>query len=549
MLYAFLNKGSFQDSVSLMLVSRDLSKGDDVNRVSIMMGTPANKDVFRETGMYHELLDEAGPNDICVVIDTNVEDPSICAQIQARMDEAFKKMASGRKASTYPVVHSLARAQKVLPDANLALISVAGMYAGDVAKEALLANKNVLLFSDNVSVEKEVELKTLGQSKGLIVMGPDCGTSIIHGAPLAFSNVTKPGPVGIVGASGTGIQEIVSQLAHQDIGITHAIGLGGRDLSEAVGGISAQMALGMLDKDSETKVVVFVSKPPAPSVRAKISTLMRELHKPVVALFLGSVPQKRQEGNVYFAYTLDEAARLAKDLVAIETLSQGLPAVNDHVLGLYTGGTLASESAMLLGEALALPLDHEHKDGFMLHTDKVQVIDLGDDVYTRGRPHPMIAPSVRGERIEVVPDEVGVLLMDVVLGFGGALDPAGAVVESLETLKRHRQSPLVVIATVTGTEGDPQHYDEQVQKLKDAGVILVPSTRYAVMLAHYLMNKGQEAAGEAPALLTQTPAVINIGLRDFANDLQTNEVKCVHYQWAPQCGGDERLQKLLALMK
>lgn len=553
MLHAFLKKGSFQDSVSLMLISRDLSKADDVNKVSIMMGTPANKDVYRETGMWHELLNEAGPNDICVVIDSDSGE-DIVERISERLEEAFANLQKGRKAATFQTVHSFDRAVKNLPGANIALISIAGMYAHEPAMKALESGMHVMMFSDNVSVEREVELKTYGRDHNLLVMGPDCGTSIVKSTPLAFANKMPKGPVGIVGASGTGIQELCSQLALKNTGITHALGLGGRDLSAKVGGISALMALGFLDKDPETKVIAFVSKPPAPEVRAKVSEAMKKLSKPVVALFLGKSPEVRQDGNVYYAYTLDEAAVLAAQLAKVEELRACLPDVSGrNILGLFTGGTLASETAMLLSDAMGLPQDHEHAAGYMLHADGNAVIDLGDDVYTRGRPHPMIDPSVRTERIDPLDKtpEVGVLMMDVVLGFGSNSDPSGAVAESVSALSAKRKEPLIVIATVTGTEEDPQVRSEQIKKLVDAGIIIVDSPREAVMLATRLVEKKAccGACADLPSIFTNEPKVINIGLRDFAQDMQTSGASCIHYQWAPSCQGDERLQKLLKLMK
>lgn len=548
MLHAFLIKGSFQDSVSLMLISRDLSKGEDVNRVSIMMGTPSNKDVFRETGLWHPILDEAGPNDICAVIDADSEDPSIASSVEERLAEALQKLSQARRTSTFPVVHSFERAARVLPDANIALVSVAGAYAAAVADRALDEGMNVMLFSDNVGTEQEKALKIKASQKGLIVMGPDCGTSIINGAPLAFSNKTESGPVGIVGASGTGIQEVVCQLAARSIGITNAIGLGGRDLKSEVGGISARTALAMMNDDPAAKVVVFVSKPPAASVRDEVVGFMKSMRKPVVALFLGATPLKRNEENIYFAHTLDEAAELAAALVEACAATEELPKTSGRIAGLFTGGTLASETAMLLADALGCMEDSEHVDGVMLEAEQAKVIDLGDDVYTRGRPHPMIDPSVRGEMIEALGEDVGILLLDVVLGFGGAADPAGAVVESLEKLRASRSAPLVVAATVTGTAGDPQNIEEQKEKLRGAGVVLVESTRRAVMLANVLLRRSG-CVCSAPKLLTQQPRVVNIGLRSFAEDLHANGAACVHYQWAPACGGDERLQKLLSLMR
>ena len=549
MIQAFIIKGSFQDSVSLMLVSRQLSKAHDVNRVSVMMGTPANKGVFKETGLWSEEFEQAGPNDICVAIETDSNDALLVDTMRHRLFDAIDQLSQSRKQSGYSVVRSLDRAMKKLPVASVALISVAGTYAGEVAYSLLKAGKHVMLFSDNVPLETEKKLKEFAQSRNLLVMGPDCGTSILHGVPLAFANRIPSGPVGIVGASGTGIQEVTSQLAKRGVGITHALGLGGRDLKEEVGGISAKHALTLLDNDPDSQVVVFISKPPAASVREQLDRLMHSLSKPIIAFFLGTHPVKRQEGNVYYAYTLEEAAQLATKLVSTLKLIEGVPPASGQVIGLFTGGTLANETAMLLSELYGLEESSEHVDGMMLQHRKVQVIDLGDDVFTRGRPHPMIDPTVRGEHIERLPESCDLLLVDIVLGYGAVIDPAGALIESLQALRAQRSQPLSVVATVTGTQEDPQNLEEQRKKLEDAGVIVVESTRQAVMVVQLLQRQPHHATTHSADLLRQAPAIINVGLRTFADDLFANGVQCVQVDWAPPCGGNEHLQRLLSLMK
>ncbi len=555
MFYAFLKKGCFQDSVSLMLISRDLSKADDVKRVSVMMGTPANKDVFRETGMWHELLEQAGPNDVCVVIESD-QPQEIAAQVEERLEQALAQLAKGRRSASYPVVHSLSQALRIDPESNLALISVAGSYAHEPAMQALEKNMHVMLFSDNVPIAKEVELKRFAQSRNLIVMGPDCGTSVIAGAPLAFANRMPSGGIGIVGASGTGIQEVCSQIALAGRGITHAIGLGGRDLSAEVGGISAQAALGMLAGDEATRVIVFVSKPPAESVAKRIAELMETLGKPVVALFLGTKPQSRQQGNVWFAESLDEAARLAVELDDAEAVAEALPdAAGCRILGLYTGGTLAAEAAGLSAQLLGLKMPAHHDKGVMLDDQGHQIIDLGDDVYTRGRPHPMIDPSVRNDVLLDIAGKrpVEILLVDVVLGYGSHRDPAGAFAVAYEALKQSSNGACrpICIAAVTGTEEDVQVRSAQIEKLQTAGVVVVRNTRQAILVAARLVRPRRQSSanGAALSLLKQKLHVVNIGLREFAQNLQDCQVPCVQYEWAPVCQGNDRLKKLLSRMK
>lgn len=549
-LHAKLIKGNFQDSVTLMLMSRDLSALPDVNRVAVMMGTPANKDVFRETGLWHEELAAAAPNDLCLVVDSDTDDPALAETMAARVHEQLSELARGRRRAGYPVVRSWRRARQLLPDANVALISVAGHYAFEPARQALEDDCHVMMFSDNVSLEQELELKTLARGRGLLVMGPDCGTTILNGAPLAFSNRIPPGPVAVVGASGTGIQELTSQIARLGSGITHAIGLGGRDLSEGIGGISAGMALDFVARDDASRIIAFVSKPPAPAVEARILDVMQAIGKPVVALFLGRQPARRDLGDVHLARTLDEAAALAVELARVDARASALPSVEGRgICGLYTGGTLAAEAAMLLAETLELTQDATHPDGYMLRAGGHRIIDLGDDAYTRGRPHPMIDPASRNEMIRGLAKDpgIGVLLLDVVLGFGAHPDPAGEAAREVLALREARGagSPIVVIATLTGTADDPQDRDGQAARLKEAGIVIAESVRAAALLAVRALAAQRRSHEEPPALLRANPVVVNIGLRGFAEDLNANGIRVVHLQWEPAAGGNERLRRLV----
>lgn len=551
MLHARLIKGNFQDSVTLMVLSRDLSALPEVTRVSVMMGTPANKDVFRETGLWHDLLAEATPNDLCIVVDAEDADPAVADAIAARTGERLTELAKGSGKARYPVARSWRRAREMNPKANIALVSVAGQYAHGLAREALEGGLNVMIFSDNVGIDQERDLKTFARDRGLLVMGPDCGTAIVGGAPLAFANRVLAGPIAVVGASGTGIQELTCQIARRGHGITHALGLGGRDLSEAIGGLSAETALDLVAADPATRVVAFVSKPPAPAVRAKLLDRMAKLGKPVVALFLGDRPGRRDFGDVHLARTLDEAAALAVELVEIDALARDLPRPTAHgIRGLYTGGTLAGEAAGLLAEALDLVPDAAHAEGFMLRTEHHRIVDLGDDVYTRGRPHPMIDPFARNELVVALAKDAdaGVLLVDVVLGFGSHLDPAGELARAVEEMRAARgdASPITVVATLTGVADDPQDLAVQSQKLEDAGIVIAGSVRAAVLLALRLLTPPGAATGTPPALLGEPAAVVNIGLRGFADDLAANGVATVHLQWEPAPEGADRLRRLAA---
>ncbi|MCP1631003.1 FdrA protein [Citrobacter amalonaticus] len=549
MIYAFIKKGSFQDSVSLMIISRKLSERPEVDQVSVMMGTPANKAMLDSTGFWHDDFVEATPNDICVAVRTHDEQPAILELIREQLEKELSAIASASGSSQQLLkARRWESACQKLPQANLLLVSVAGEYAASVAKEGLLAGKNVMMFSDNVPLEQEVELKTLAREKGLIVMGPDCGTAMIAGSPLAFANVLPDGGIGVIGASGTGIQEVTSQIALHQQGISHAIGLGGRDLSAEVGGISALTALEMLAADDATRVIAFVSKPPSPQVRTRIINAMQKVGKPVVALFLGNKPEQRREGNVWLANSLSDAAQLAVLLMRVAQQRLIQPEVaGKGIYGLYAGGTLAAEAAMLLSAGLGVPVSESHAAGVMLDAQGHRIVDLGDDSYTLGRPHPMIDPTTRSieiEKLAAMPD-VGVLLLDVVLGYGACADPAGAVVEAVEQVRATRNAPLVTIATLTGTDADPQGRSGQTDILRDAGIAVVETLEEAVLLAISLTHHQDSRPSVEPNPLLDGVQVINTGLRSFALDLQSSGTPVVHYQWAPIAGGNARLASLL----
>lgn len=551
MIYAFVKKGSFQDSVSLMLISRKLSAIDDVEEVSVMMGTPANKALLESTGFWHEEFAQATPNDICAAIRTRQPVADILTLIQQRLDAELNAIAQGQSSGLrLQKARRWESACAKLPEANLVLISVAGEYAAGVARQGLESGKNVMLFSDNVPLEQERALKQYARERGLLVMGPDCGTAAIAGAPLAFANILPAGCIGVIGASGTGIQELTSQVALLGQGVTHAMGLGGRDLNQQIGGLSALTALEMLVADEQSKVIAFVSKPPAESVRQTIISAMKKLSKPVVALFLGSKPARAQEGNIWFASSLAEAARLAAMLASVEQIAASqAPQRGKQILGLYAGGTLAAEAAMLLAEHLGVETDAHHPDGVMLEAQGHRLIDLGDDAWTVGRPHPMIDPTTRSLEIEKLSQqpETGVLLVDIVLGYGACDDPAGALLEAINTVRSARgpEQPLTVIATVTGTEQDPQPRSQQIDALLNGDVIVMNTLQEAVLLAHYLVAPRQHPAPVALPALLNGVQVINVGLRSFARDLQQAGCPVVHFQWAPIAGGNPHLAALL----
>lgn len=569
-----IKKNNYQDSINLMLLTNEINTLEGVKRCSIMMGTDANKNIFKNTGMLTEEAASANPNDIVIVIDA---DDDVISNAVDKIDSFLSDLSTKNEKHKSLEANSLEEALELLPDANLALYSIPGEYGAHEMEKALEHNLNVFSFTDNVSLEDEVKLKKMAHEKGLLMMGPDCGTGIISSIPLAFTNVVKPGNIGIVGASGTGIQEVTCIIDRMGEGVVHAIGTGGRDLNSQVKGITVKDSLIALDHHDPTEVIVLISKPPAKEVRNDIVNLLRNLSKPVVAIFLGEKPDHHEE-NLYFAHTLEETAMIAVDLANgrkvkknyQQALGNKLDTIIDKemtVKGLYSGGTLAYEAGMLISESLNLG-GIIQREGYVLDAQGYQVIDLGDDFYTQGKPHPMIDPEIRINYIKkyATDDNTGVILLDCILGYGTNPDMAGALAPVIrESLDKAKQigKKIYFVATVCGTKNDPQDYDDAIKKLREAGALVESSNAKAVRLA--LKLKGidyQEADKEIvkcpykkqtlpePSeavmnLLNTKPRVINIGVQSFNESIVKYGGKSIQYTWKPKAGGNKKLIRIL----
>lgn len=554
MLKTVVKPNLYQDSVALMVLSRKLSDLPGVAKVSVMMGTPANKDILRNTGFGSPQVDDAQPGDL--VLGIEADDEATADQVEQQALEMLKQQGQAQSGSALPVVRSLQRARAKLPRASVALVSIPGEHAAAQTEQLLDDGLSVMVFSDNVSLDDEVRLKGKARELGLLLMGPDCGTASLAGVPLAFVNTTREGSIGIVGASGTGTQEVMCQVDRLGLGTSHAIGVGGRDLSSAVGGTTTLQAMAALDADDATDVVVVVSKPPAPEVRERIQQAASELSKPVVALFLGERATTSREGTVWFAGTMAEAAQRAVELAGCAAFRPGEG--QRTIRGMFTGGTLATEAAMVLRDELGLPDDDgDHSHGVVLHEDGHKMIDLGDDEYTQGRPHPMIDPTSRSERLAEVFDdpEVAVLLLDVVLGHGSSEDPAGAVAGPVkEGIARARAQgrEVAVVCSLCGTSSDFQGLDAQRAVLEQAGVRVLPdnaaAARHAADLVLFARERHQgepQQVPEAVSGLLAGPQVVNVGLQSFAQTISEAGAPVVQWAWQPLAGGDARLSSLV----
>jgi FdrA protein len=468
----------YRDSVALMALASGLERTEGVEQVGAVMATPANLDILGRSGMCPPDV-VAAPDDLLVVVravDAHVAE----AALRAAEDGLQGSEEQGAQPGGRPAPGTIREALAQSPDATLVAISTPGTYAPIVAEQALRAGRHVFCFSDNVSIDDERRLKGLAVDSGLLLMGPDCGTGMLDSVPLGFANVVRAGPIGIVSASGTGAQEVACLLHHAGTGVSQIVGVGGRDLTSAVGGLMTHHALDVVAADPATDVVVVVSKPPDPEVAEALLAHLARLDKPTVACLLG---MDDADAPVRVRGTLEAGARAAAELVGhalAESPIDAAPSLSAEkrlrpggiVRGLFAGGTLASEAKYVL-RSLHVP---------------AAITDLGDDQYTAGRPHPMIDSTLRAHEVAATGEQpdVAVLLLDVVLGHGSNPDPAGPIAEAVRTARDAAARDgfdLPVVASVCGTELDPQGLAGQQRVLLDAGVILKPSAAAAARAA------------------------------------------------------------------
>lgn len=458
-----VRRGFYADSVALMRIARELSRDGVV--ASLVIGTPSNKTLLRGAGLLTSDGDAAQPDDLIIAAKGRRAQAAL-ARAEQLLDAGAQAGAAG---GSFP---TLASSVAGLAGANLALISVPGEYAAAEARRALERGLHVMLFSDNVPLDDEVALKDLALARGLLMMGPDCGTALLGGAPIAFANAVPRGGVGLVSASGTGLQEVSTLLARRGEGVSHGIGVGGRDLSAEVGARMTLAALDALEADPATTRIVVISKPPAPEVTARVVERARRCRKPVTLCLLGDTA-RRLDPKVKRVRTLEEAGGGSP--------ARRLPGLRarGRIRGLFCGGTLCAEAQVVLRDRGLEVCSNAPVPGAKASGAGHLLLDLGDDEYTRGRPHPMIEPELRNEHLaRALRDrEVGVILVDVVLGYGAHPDPAGLLAAAL------KKSRKLVIASVTGTEGDPQVYSRQVAALRRAGVVVAASNAQAARFA------------------------------------------------------------------
>ena len=465
-----------------MNAANDVRKKFGSKDVSSVMATPQNLELLAGLGLLTDEGKKASPADLIFAV--KAQAPEEAQKMWESFQEVLKK---GETVSKSEVSKSYAEVLK--EDAALVLISIPGRYVMSEAQRALNAGKNVMIFSDNVSLDEEIKLKKFAASRNLLLMGPDCGTAIINGHGLGFANVVRRGNIGIVGASGSGVQEVTTVIHKLGCGISHAVGVGGRDLKEDVGGITAKAAMDFFEEDSSTEVVVLISKPPAGVVADEIIQKAKNSRKKYVINFL--TMELKDFANIKFASTLEDAALTACRIVKKDAEIPAEPArvkkVSGFLRGLYSGGTLCYEALYLLKDLEIysnVPINKDLRMEDPFKSFKNCLIDMGEDEFTRGYPHPMMDFTLRKQRIvqEAGSGEAGVILLDCALGWGCHSNPAEELSGAVADAKKINPE-IVFISSITGTDGDPQNYGLQKKILTDAGVLVFSTNRQAVTAA------------------------------------------------------------------
>jgi len=510
-----VRKDTYRDSVTLMKISSKVAQLKGVRQAAVVMATPLNKQLLGDIGLLTDEGERAGPTDLVIALDA--EDDESMSSAVSEVDSLLSAREYVEAEEILP--RTLDSALRMMPDANLVMISVPGNFAKREALRALRKGLNVFLFSSNVPIEEELELKKLASEKDLLLMGPDCGTAIINGVVLGFGNIVNQGSIGVVSASGTGLQQISTLIDREGLGVSQAIGTGGNDLSEKVGGIMMTKGIRLLEQDEKTRAIVLVSKPPDPQVTERILEAADCCKKPVVVNFIGVENNSIGKKGFITATTLEDAARTVCALVQgkrprktifdiarkrimsiVESESSGLSSTQRYVRGLFSGGTLCYEAvavlAPLIGDAYSnTPLKREYKLEDVNVSKEHTCIDMGSEEFTVGRPHPMIDFTLRRRRLaqEARDPETAVIMLDVVLGYGAHPDPSAELVPPIteaRTIAEQDGRYLSFVASVIGTAKDPQDLRRQERKLKQAGVVVMPSNAQAARIAALVATRG-----------------------------------------------------------
>lgn len=498
----------YKDSITLMSLTNKVNTLEGVIDSTLGMATDMNKEIVKNIGFDESEINKAKSTDMMIAL--KLEDESYLDKVLSEIENMFIVKEEDNTSKTYTNTKQAINENK---DINMAVISIPGNHAYLEVKKCLENNINVMLFSDNMSIEEEKKLKELAVSKKLLMMGPDCGTSIINGVGLCFANKIRKGNIGIVGASGTGIQEATVIIDKLGAGITHAIGTGGRDLSEDIGGLMMLQGMEMLEDDEETKIILLISKPPAESVTKKILEKIKQSKKRYVVCFINGKKEMVEESGALFASTLQDGAIISSSLSLnkeinieniniekIKKLSSKINKEQKYLRALYCGGTLAAETEMIISQNhkvysnVSKKKENKLENPFKSYQNTI--IDLGDDVFTQGKPHPMIDPSIRNSRIleEAKDKEVAVIILDFELGYGSNNDPVGLSIETIKKAKEIANSEgreIIFIGYILSTETEKQDVARQKSLLQSMDIMIANSNAEAAKIADSILKEIQ----------------------------------------------------------
>lgn len=491
-------KNTYRDSLFLLKLSTDVSKWKGVKQAVVVMGTNNNKDILDELGLFNESVGNASSDDLIIAVE--LDDHLDGSKFLVRLEDYIKQPSSSEK--NIKIFNSLDEAVLKTPHASIIMISTPGKYAADLARKSLSANRNVFCFSQHVSSTDELELKKLALKKNLLMMGPDCGTSILDGIGFGFANSIRRGPIGLVSAAGSGLQEVTTLIHKAGSGITHAIGVGGNEMTPPVNGIMAEFGIDFLCQDPRTKVIVILAKKSSEESRERVIKAAKKYKVKVVANFASINPKNRMNKNqdVVIVDTYEECAKVAVELSGAHLDSvipnenfdiwakkqlKKLDPLRINIRGLYGGGSLCGETIHIF-EKSNIMADSNMKPNYQKKTvNKNLILDLGDEEFTQGRAHPFIDHRLRSlEIMNAFKDhEVGIILLDVALGWGSHEDPAGEVVTALRKARQEFGEGPVIICSIVGTDEDFQGLNDQKEKLLSEDVYIAFSNASAAKLA------------------------------------------------------------------
>jgi len=502
---------------------RRISSG--IIEASVIMATSTNKGILIRLGFPPSVIQEAKESDIIIAVRAQNQDSlDLAIQKANEMLESPEKISAGNEENSR--LTDLDSALNMMPDANLVLLSIPGEHVKDISLKLIERGIHQQIFSDHVPIEDELEIKLQAVKNGVLILGPGSGTSIINGKGIGFSNVVKEGPVGVVAAAGTGLQEVITLLDHCGIGVKQGLGVGGSDPKEKIGGLMMLEGIKLLEKDPDIDVIGIVSKPPSASIQEKIiNYISQDAKKKYVVAFIGGrqFQDDRTKGRIIQVGSLASAVLAFAKHVGNEQfmnakaktrISQNdlfkmlekewikLRDSQKYIRALYTGGTFTYEAQVILSGILPGPIYSNapildiREMASSLTSEANSIVDLGEEEFTQGRPHPMIDPTIRKLRIleEAKDPEVGVLLMDFVLGYGSHPDPVGAALREIKEAKDIAARDgryLSVISHVCGATGDPQGYDSSIGKLQLAGSVVLPTNASAAVGAALVALRGK----------------------------------------------------------